>query len=221
MRSQEVPLEQEPAPSRVLEPRDTVPRVAPTAPPSMTRTTDPFESPESDMRARVTEVDEVLSRDPTLPGSAPSPELGEPWHDEPEPPDLPPAPPRQAMSDAEARQVWLSVLCIGMVIAVLFLVVVLTIFTALWEPSSRSVAPPLREGPLVLVASSSPPAPEPSAAPTVTSSAAVPTTSVSAAEAPRPPFSAVAKAPAPPMKKPPRRAPVPPNDLVDPWGTRR
>ncbi len=218
MRSQDVPLGQEPAPSRVIEPRDTIPMVAPAASPAMTKSTDPSESPESGMRERVTEVDEASSRDPTLPGGAPSPEFGAPWHDEPEPPDLPPVPPRRAMSDAEAREVWLSVLGIGMVVAVLFLVVVLTIFTALWEPSSRSVAPTLREGTLVLVASSSPPAPEPSAAPAVTSSAAVPTTSVSAAEAPRPLLSAAAKAPAPPRKKLPRRALVPPNDLVDPWG---
>ena len=135
MRSHEVPLGQEPAPSRLLELRDTVPMAAPAALPSMTRKTDPLEIPESGMRARVTEADEVSSRDSMLPGSAPSPEIGEPCHDEPEPPDLLPAPPRRAMSDAEAREVWLSVLCIGMVGAVLFLVVVLTIFTALWEPS--------------------------------------------------------------------------------------
>ena len=221
MRPQEVPLEQESATSRLLEPRGTVPMKAPTASSAMTRKTYPVESPESGMRARVTEADEVSSRGPTLPGGAPSPELAEPWDDEPEPPDLPPAPPRRAMSDAEAREVLLIVVCIGMVGAVLFLVVVLTIFTALWEPSARSVAPTLREGPLVLVASSRPPAPTPSAAPAVTSSAAVPTTSVSATEAPRPPLPAVAKAPAPPMKQPRRRALVPPNDLVDPWGTRR
>ena len=204
-----------------LEPRDTVPMKAPTASSSMTRKPDPLESPESGMRARVTEADEVSSRDPMLPGDVPSPELGEPWHDEPEPPNLPPVAPRRAMSDAEVREVWLSVACIGMVGAVLFLVVVLTILTALWEPSSRSVAPTLREGPLVLEASSSPPAPTPSAAQAVPSSATVPTTSVSAAEAPRPPLAAAAKAPAPPRKKPPRRALVPPNDLVDPWGTSR
>jgi hypothetical protein len=220
MRSQVVPIGLEPAPSRLLEPRDTVPIVASAAPPSMTRNPDPRESPESGMRARMTEADEVSSHDPTLPEGALSAEVGEPWHEETEPPDLPPAPPRRAMSDAEAREVWLSILCIGMVIAVLFLVVVLTIFTALWEPSSHSVAPTLREGPLVLVVSSSPPATTPRAAPAVTSSAAVPITSVSAAEAPRP-LPAVAKASAPPMKKRPRRALVPPNDLVDPWGTRR
>ena len=221
MRSQEVLLGQESAPSRLLEPRDTVPMAASAALLSTARKTDSLEIPESGMRARVTEADEVSSRDSTLPVSAPSPKLGVPWQDEPEPPDLPPAPPRQAMSDAEAREVWLTVFCIGMVGAVLFLVVVLTIFTALWEPSSLSVAPTLREGPLVLVAASSPPAPKPGAAPAVTSSAAMPTTSVSASEAPRPPLPAVAKVPAPPRKKPPRRALVPPNDLVDPWGTGR
>jgi hypothetical protein len=220
MRSQEVPIGLERAPSRLLEPRDTVPMVAPAAPPSTTRNTDPRESSRSGMRARMTEADEVSSRHPTLPGGAPSPEFGEPWHEEPEPPDLPPAPPRRAMSDAEAREVWLSVVCIGMVVAVLFAVVVLTIFTALWQPSSLSVAPTLREEPLVLVASSSSPTPTPSDAPAAPSSAAVPITSVSAAEAPRP-LPAVAKAHAPPRKKPPRRAPVPPNDLVDPWGTPR
>lgn len=218
MRSQEVPSGQEPAPSGSLETRDTDPMEAPAAPPSRTRDTDPLES---GMCAHVMEADEVSSRDPTLPWGAPSHELGEPWHDEPEPPDLPPVPPRRAMSDAEAREALLSALCIGMVIAVLFLFLVLTIFTALWEPSSRSVPPPLREGPLVLMASSSPPAPKSSAAPAVESSAALPTTSVSAAEAPRPSRPAVARTTAPSMKKPLRGAPIPPNDLVDPWGNSR
>lgn len=165
----------------------------------------------------------VSSSDPTLPGGAPFHELGEPWHDEPEQPTLPPAPPRRAMSHAEARQVWLSVLCIGMVVAVLFLVVMLTIFTVLWEPSSLSVARTPLEVPLVVKVSSIPPAPapEPNAAPAVTSSAGVPTPSTSAAEAPRPLLHAAMKAPAPPAVKPRPPARGERRELVDPWGARR
>ena len=62
---------QESVAPRLLGPRGTLPMEAPAAPLSTTRLTDPLASPESGVRARVTEPDDMASRGPALPFISP------------------------------------------------------------------------------------------------------------------------------------------------------
>ncbi len=223
MKSRVFPFGQEPAPSRSVGPRGTLPMEAPTAPLSTTRSTDPLESPASGVRACMTEPDDVSSRGPTLPFAAPFPAIREPRGNGAEPPALPPDAPRRSMSSEGARRVLVRAFGFGMGCAVLFLIVTLALVVALWPTPEPPVAPTRPAASLVPVASSSTPAPEPSAAPVVTGSAAVPAASAvpAAGTAPFPPPRAVVKAPAPSVVLPRPRAPLPRSEVVDPWGAGR
>jgi hypothetical protein len=198
---------------------------APTAPISTTRITDPLESPASGVRACMTEPDDVSSRGPTLPFVAPCPAIREPRENGPEPPDLPPDAPPRSLSSAGARRVLVRAFGFGMACAVLFLIVTLAIVVALWPVPAAPlfIAPAALATSLVVVAPSSKQAPEPSAAPAVTSPAAGPAASDSSAAraALLPPPRAAMKAPAPPATVPRPRAPLPRSEVVDPWGAGR
>ncbi len=216
MRSRVFPFGQEPAPSRLLGPRGTLPMEAPEAPLSSTRITDPLESPASGVRACVTEPDVASSRGPTLPFIAPDPELQAPWDSGSQPPDMPPEPKAPAMSAEQARGILVHTFALGLAASALFLIVALGLVLALWftPPSDPFVAPPLTVA-RVVEASSNMPAPESSAAPAVTSSTAA------SAVAPLPPLRATVKASASPAVKARPRAPVSQSEVIDPWGARR
>ena len=217
------PFGQEPAPSRSIGPRGTLPMEAPAAPVSTTRITDPLESPASGVRACMTEPDDVSSRGPTLPFVAPLPERGEPRDNGAEPPDLPPEAPPRSLSSEGARRVLVRAFGFGMACAVLFLIVTLAIVVALWPVPTPplSITPAGPGTTLVVMAPSSTPAPEPSAAPMMTGSAAVPAASAVPAAASLPLPRAAVKALPPPATVPRPRAPSPRSEVVDPWGAGR
>ena len=221
MKARIFPFGQEPAPSRSMGPRGTLPMEAPAAPISTTRSTDPLESPASGVRACMTEPDDVSARGPTLPFVAPFPGIREPRDNGPEAPDLPPDAAPRSLSAAEAQRVLVRAFASGMACAVVFLIVTLAIVAALWPMPEPPVAPTWPAASFPVVAPASTPAPEPSAAPAVTSSAAEPAASAAPVAAPLFPPRAVVKASISPSAVPRSRAPLPRSEVVDPWGAGR
>ncbi len=196
-------VEQEPAPSSSLGPRDTLPMHLPASPLSTTRLTDPLESPASGVRARLTEPDNVASHGPTLPFVSADSEVREPSYTELALLGLPLA----SMSSEDARRVLVRALSYGMAGAVLFLIVTLPIALSLFPASP---GPPLVAS---LPMSSSVAPVMPSSAPSAEASGATPAL---------PPDPALRSAP--PRPRAPTRPALPPqrpsirSEIVDPWG---
>ena len=199
---------QDTASSWSLGPRGTLPMPPPASPLSITRLTDPLESPASGARARLTEPDNVVCHCPTLPFVSAAPEPREPSYSEPALLGLP----LRSMSAEDERRGRVRVLAFGMAWASLFLPVTLPIALSLFPASPAPLlvaSTSMVSSDATVMLSSAATAEAPSAEPALP----LPPTAapaVHSSSAPRP------RAPArPPL--PPRR-PSPRSEIVNPWG---